>query len=57
MEEKHASENKKFDATFAPELRREWLTMIRNWERDKSKPNPYIYTEKGILIPALRFLY
>ena len=45
---KHTSENKKFDAMFPADLRKDWVTMIRNWERDKSKPNPYTHTEKGI---------
>lgn len=49
MKEKHASENKKFDATLPTELRQEWLTMMQNWECDKSKQNPYTHTEKGII--------
>jgi len=53
MRTKHMSENKKFDATFPTDLRQEWLTMIRNWEGDKSKPNPYTHAEKGTLVPML----
>ena len=49
MREKHASENKTFDATFPVALREEWLTMIKNWECNKRKPNPYTHKEKGIL--------
>lgn len=52
MRKKHTSENAKFDATFPQELRQEWLAMIRNWERDKSSPNPYTHEEKGIFVPA-----
>ena len=48
MRKKHAVENAKFDATFTPGLRQEWLMMIRNWEHDKSNPNPYTHEEKGI---------
>lgn len=51
--EKHAAENKKFDTVFSADLRQEWTVMIRNWEHDKSKPNPYTHTEKGILTPRL----
>lgn len=54
MKEKHASENKKFNTMFPAHLREEWLSMIRNWEFDNSKPNPYTHTEKGILIFPLR---
>ena len=56
MKQKHASENKKFDAMFSANLRQEWSTMIRDWERNKSKPNPYTHTEKGILTPVSQFL-
>ena len=48
MKEKHTSENRKFDATLSTELRQKWLMMIQSWESDKSKPNPYMHTEKGI---------
>jgi len=47
---KHVLANAKFDATFPANLRREWLTTIQNWERDKSNPNPYTYEEKGISV-------
>lgn len=53
MKTKHASENKKFDATLPENLRQEWLTMIRNWECDKKKPNPYTHVEKGASIRVL----
>lgn len=56
MKEKHASENKKFDDTFTEDLREDWLMMIRNWECDKSSPNPYTHTEKGMLILVFQFL-
>jgi hypothetical protein len=46
--DKHTLENEKFDATFPAALRQQWLTMIRDWERDKSNPNPYTHEEKGI---------
>ena len=47
MKEKHAAVNAKFDAMFSGELRDEWLRMIRDWEKDQSKPNPFTYTAKG----------
>jgi hypothetical protein len=47
MKEKHAAVNAKFDAMFSEELRDEWLRMIRDWEKDQSKPNPFTYTAKG----------
>jgi len=50
---KHMLANKKFDATFPTDLRQEWLTTIRNWERDKSNPNPYTHEEKGIFVHVL----
>jgi len=49
MSEKNAAVNKKFDAMFPDKLRNEWLAMIRGWEEDKSKPNPFTHTEKGRL--------
>ena len=55
MKKKHASENDKFDAMFPANLRDEWMSMIQDWECDKSKPNPYTHTEKGIFIHVLRF--
>jgi hypothetical protein len=54
--EKHTLENKKFDAMFPVDLREDWMTMIRNWESDKSKPNPYTHVEKGISVHVLQIL-
>ena len=45
--EKHAAVNRKFDAMFSDEVRDEWLRMIRDWEKDGSKPDPFTHTEKG----------
>jgi len=50
MKAKHASENKKFDDTLPLNVREGWLKMIRDWESDKSNPNPYAYTEKGLSV-------
>jgi hypothetical protein len=47
MKEKHASENRKFDSMFPESLRNEWVLMIRTWERNHSKPNPFTHVEKG----------
>ena len=48
MRKKHASENAKFDVTFSEALRQRWLTVIQDWELDKSYPNPYTHKEKGM---------
>jgi hypothetical protein len=56
MKEKHTSENRKFDATFSEDLRKDWLKMIQDWECDKSKPNPYTHEEKGISARIARSL-
>jgi hypothetical protein len=47
MKKEHATENAKFDTGFSKALRQQWLTMIQDWERDKSNPNPYTHSEKG----------
>lgn len=58
MKTKHTLENKKFDATLPENLRGQWLMMIRDWESDKSNPNPYTHTEKGISsVPRCSTLY
>ena len=48
MKDKHTAVIKKFDAILPPDLVREWATMISQWELDKTKPNPYAHTEKGV---------
>lgn len=48
MKTKHTTENKKFDATLPETLREQWMTMIRDWDSNRSNPNPYTHTEKGI---------
>ena len=50
MRKKHAQENAKFDATFSEGLRKQWSTMVQDWEHDKSNPNPYTHKEKGIFL-------
>ena len=47
MKAKHTLENNKFDTTIPENLRERWLTMIQDWESDKSNPNPYTHTETG----------
>lgn len=47
MKEEHTAVNEKFDAMFSDELRDKWMGMIRDWERDKTKPNPFTHIEKG----------
>ena len=48
MKAKHTSENKKFDANLPKSLLDRWLAMIQEWESNKSNPNPYTHTEKGV---------
>ena len=47
MKDAHTGVNKKLDAIFSDEVREGWMQMIRNWEQDKSKPDPFTHTEKG----------
>jgi len=56
MKSKHTAVNEKFDAMFSDELRREWKGMIRDWEINKSKPNPFTHTEKGEYTHAIHIL-
>ena len=55
MKEKHTLENQKFDSMFPEDVCNGWLSMIRNWERDKSRPNPFTHMEKGILFCMFQF--
>ena len=55
MKEKHTAENKKFDSMFPEDLRNKWLSMIRDWECDKSRPNPFTHAEKGTPIYKFQF--
>ena len=48
MKEKHTAVKAKFDATLSKDLLSAWTRMISLWELDRTKPNPYTYTEKGI---------
>lgn len=36
-----------FTATFPRETIQAWSLMVKEWEADPSKPNPYFLTEKG----------
>lgn len=47
MRDEHAGVNAKFDAIFSEGLRNKWVEMIHDWEKDKSNPDPFTYTEKG----------
>lgn len=49
MKEKHAAINEKFNSSFPKDVLLKWAEMISCWERDKTAPNPYIHTEKGII--------
>lgn len=47
MKEKHTTVINTFNNILPVDLRQEWQEMVTQWEQDKSKPNPYTYTEKG----------
>jgi hypothetical protein len=57
MKSKHTLENEKFDSTLPKHLRDEWLVMIREWESDKSNPNPYTHKEKGFSVLSIMLFY
>jgi Kyakuja-Dileera-Zisupton transposase len=47
MKDKHTAANNRLNEGFTEKLRNGWIKMIRDWEKDKSKPNPFTHTEKG----------
>jgi len=47
MKVKHTAVNEKFNTILPADLRQEWAEMVSQWEQDKTKPNPYVHTEKG----------
>jgi len=49
MKTKHTDATKKFAAILPVDLLQEWAEMISRWEQDKTKPNPYTHTEKGVI--------
>ena len=50
MKEKHTDTLSKFSAELSKDLPNIWTTMISEWEHDKTQPNPYTHTEKGIAL-------
>ena len=54
MKEKHRAVNNKFNSMFPGNLHDKWLEMIRTWEKDKSKPNPFSHTEQGATVHSIR---
>lgn len=49
MKAKHTATREKFNAVIHADLRQEWTEMISRWEQDKTQPNPYTHTEKGVV--------
>lgn len=49
MKVKHTAANEKFNDVLPADLIQEWAKMIFQWEQDKTRPNPYTHTEKGII--------
>lgn len=41
MKAKHHDLFAKFNATFKPETAARWDIMVKDWELDNTKPNPY----------------
>lgn len=41
MQTKHQDLFEKFDATFRTETTAKWEKMVKDWEADDNKPNPY----------------
>ena len=52
MKAKHMTTMSKFNAELPEDLLSDWADMISQWERDKTKLNPYTHTEKGFVYPA-----
>ena len=50
MKERHTENLSKFNAELPEDLVFDWTDMISRWEQDKTGPNPYTHTEKGIAI-------
>ncbi|KAF7313215.1 CxC2 domain-containing protein [Mycena kentingensis (nom. inval.)] len=40
--DKQIAEFVEVDSSLDPAVRREWLQQVRDWEADKTKPNPYV---------------
>ena len=52
----HVLQHTKFSATIDEALVAEWLTMIKDWEADGNKTNPYADTEWSETSISLRFI-
>ena len=39
---------KDFSQTFPNETIKQWKEMVKEWERDSSRPDPYVSTERGM---------
>jgi hypothetical protein len=49
MKHKHGAILNRFTAKFSPDTVENWVDMIEEWDLDKSKPNPYEESCKGLL--------
>jgi hypothetical protein len=43
-----------FTTTFPPATIRKWKRMVRRWEANSSKPNPYVSNDRGMFFFAPR---
>lgn len=46
-----------FTATFPPETIQQWKRMVKEWEADSSRPNPYISNDRGGLYCPVQVLW
>jgi len=43
-----------FTATFPPDTVQHWRRMVREWEENSSRPNPYISKDRGRLFHPIQ---
>ena len=57
MKEKHTAINEKFNTTLPKDVLLSWTEMVSRWEQDKTEPNPYSHTERGMIAASQCFCY
>ena len=45
-----------FSGTFPHETVQSWTKMVKDWENDHSRPNPYISKERGTFLNSISWL-
>jgi hypothetical protein len=53
MRKKHQDLFAKFSDTFKPETVQKWEAMVKAWEADSTKPNPYEEPLNSMFCPQL----